>query len=77
KLKKDVRDFVEKYFLDTPEGPKSLDKSTFLEGGYEDEASVWHAAKSRESAHVAGGDFAGGRDFAGVWQCVEKPGAHG
>ncbi|MED3751996.1 hypothetical protein, partial [Geobacillus stearothermophilus] len=32
-LKKDVRDFVEKYFLDTPEGPKSLDKSTFLEGG--------------------------------------------
>ncbi|MED3756995.1 hypothetical protein P4519_12590, partial [Geobacillus stearothermophilus] len=34
KLKKDVRDFVEKYFLDTPEGPKSLDKSTFLEGGF-------------------------------------------
>ncbi|WP_230847154.1 hypothetical protein, partial [Geobacillus stearothermophilus] len=28
-----VRDFVEKYFLDTPEGPKSLDTSTFLEGG--------------------------------------------
>ncbi|PJW13374.1 hypothetical protein CV945_14300, partial [Geobacillus sp. Manikaran-105] len=33
KLKKDVRDFVEKYFLDTPERPKSLDTSTFLEGG--------------------------------------------
>ena len=33
KLKKDVRDFVEKYFLDTPERPKSLDRSTFLEGG--------------------------------------------
>ncbi|XIG82454.1 hypothetical protein C1N77_11970 [Geobacillus thermoleovorans] len=24
---------VEKYFLDTPEGPKSLDTSTFLVGG--------------------------------------------
>ncbi|ASS91404.1 hypothetical protein AP3564_15320 [Aeribacillus pallidus] len=32
KLKKDVRDFVEKYFFDTPERPKSLDISTFLEG---------------------------------------------
>jgi hypothetical protein len=32
KLKKDVRGFVEKYFFDTPERPKSLDISTFLEG---------------------------------------------
>ncbi|MED3771325.1 hypothetical protein P4531_03345, partial [Geobacillus stearothermophilus] len=53
KLKKDVRDFVEKYFLDTPEGPKSLDKSTFLEGGMAGERGKENFRGKAAPAHFA------------------------